>query len=124
MLNILIWSLALLPGLIAVAVVAGRAAARGQRPWLPLTGIWLAVALGQYFAVLKRPAHPVAPALVLLAPLGVAALVVELEVQRGCSVRRAASVAVLLGVAVAVVTPFLLGYVSRVVACVATGTCI
>ena len=127
--QLLIWPFALLPALSAVAVATGRAAARGQRPWRTLAGIWLAVALAQYllaqqFARPVRPAHLLSGTLVLLVPLGVAALVVEMEVQRGCSLRQAGSVAVLLGVAVAAALPFLLGYLSMVVTCVARANCL
>jgi hypothetical protein len=122
--NLLVYSFALLPGLGAVAIGAGQAAAQGRRPWVPLAVVWLAVAGAQYFALLKPPAHPAPAVLALLAPLGVAALAVEMEVQRGCSLWRAGSVGVLLGLSVAGGMPLLFGYLTLVITCVARGTCL
>jgi hypothetical protein len=59
---------------------------------------------------------------VLLAPLGVTALTTDAEVRRGCSLRRAGSVAVLVGVIAGVATPFLLSYLLRLL-CIAASGC-
>jgi hypothetical protein len=106
------WSASLLLGICAVAVAAGKAALRGQRPWVSLAIIWLGVALPQDALARQAPWHSLASALVLLAPLGVAALAAELEVQRGCSVWRAGS----LGVVIASATGVLVLVAMQVVA--------
>lgn len=116
------WLVSLLVGICAVAVAAGRAASRGQRPWVPLAIIWLGVALPQYAVAHGAPWHSAASALVLLAPLGVAALAAESEVLRGCSVWRAGSLAVVIGSVVAAATPFLASYIMQVVWSAATAT--
>ena len=117
--QLLVWSLALVPALTAVAVAAGHAASRGQRPWLPLAGIWVAVVLAQYLARVGPRSFPLGAAVFVLAPLGVVALAVEMEVKRGCSLWQAGSVAVALGIAAAVTLPFLLWYLPPMVAWVA-----
>jgi hypothetical protein len=116
----LLWALFVLAGLVDVAVGAGRAATRGTRPWLPLAVGWLGVTLSQCLAIPAATIRP-AVALALLAPLGVAALAAEAEVQRGCSLRWAAGLAVILGAAVAAATPFLIAGLSMLVVCPATG---
>jgi hypothetical protein len=83
---------------------------------MPLAGIWVAVVLGQYLARVGPRSFPLTAAVFVLAPLGVVALAVEMEVKRGCSLWQAGSVAVALGVAIAVALPFLLWYVSPAVA--------
>ena len=122
MLQVLVYSLALVPALTLVAVAAGRATAHGERPWLWLAGIWVGVALTVYFAV-GRPVDPLPGSLMLLAPLGVTASLVEMEIQRGCSLLWAGSVGVLLGVAVTAALPFLYGYLGLAITCVARGSC-
>ena len=117
-----LWTLLVFAGLVDTAVGAGRAAARGNRPWLPLAASWLGVTLTQYAA---NPAATIWPDvnLALLAPLGVAALAAEAEVRRGCSLWRAGSLAVVLGAAVAAVTPFLIALLSMILTCTAPGGC-
>ena len=103
-----------MPALTIVAVAAGRDTARGHRPWLSLAGIWIAVALTVNLAF-GRPADPLASALVLVLPLGVTASVVEMELQRGCSIWWSGSVGVLLGLAVIMAFPILYGCVDTVI---------
>jgi hypothetical protein len=109
MVQIISASLAAAMVFIAVAVLVGRATERGRRPWLPLASVWGVVVLG-LFLVLDRSSLSVASALLLLAPLGVTALAVNMEVQRGCSLRWAVGVGVVLGVAVAAAIPFAAPY--------------
>ena len=117
-----LYALLILAGLGAVAGAVCRAGARGHRPWLPLAIIWLAVAVTPYVIGSARTIRPAEP-LMLLAPLGVAALVADAEVRRGCSLWWAGSLAVVLGAAVAAVTPFLVAYLSLMLECVTTGYC-
>ena len=119
MLQLLALALALVLALGVAAVVTGRAAVRGRQPWLPLVVVWLGVALPQYVVRPELTTDSVVTALMLLAPLGVTALATDLEVRRGCSLRRAGSLAVLLGMTVAAATPFLVLSLSRLL-CAAT----
>ncbi len=120
--TLLVLSIALVLALGATAVAVGRATRRGRRPWLPLAVVWLGIALPQYVVRPEITTRSVVAALVLLAPLGVTALATDAEVRRGCSLRRASSVAVLLGVIAGAATPFLLSYLSRLL-CTAAGDC-
>jgi hypothetical protein len=119
MLQLLVLALALTLVLGVTAVAAGRAAARGRQPWLPLAVVWLGVALLHYVVRPELTGRTAASALAALAPLGVTALATDLEVRRGCSLRRAGSVAILLGLIVAAVTPFFVLSLSRLL-CAAT----
>ena len=103
---VIVAAVALALGVTAVAV--GRWAARGRRPWLPLLLVWLGLASPFYVARPELTLPSVGSALMLLAPLGVTALATSLEVGRGCSLRRAGSVAVILGLLVAAAAPFLI----------------
>ncbi len=110
---VLVLALVLILGATAFAV--GRAALGGRRPWLPLAVVWLCVSLPQYVVHSEITTRSVAAGLLLLAPLGVTALAVDAEVRRGCSLRRAGSVAVLLGVTAGVATPFILSGLLRLI---------
>ena len=118
----LVWLLSLLAGITAVAIGAGQAAARGQRPWVPLAVTWLGLAVSLHLVQLDSLSHFASTALTLLAPLAVAALVSETEVQRGCSVWRAGGLAVPLGLIVAAAALFLLPVLTRLAAHLATAT--
>ena len=120
--SLIVLLLALVLALGATAVAVGRATPRGRRPWLPLAVGWLGVALPQYVVRPEITIRSVAATLLLLAPLGVTALAADAEVRRGCSLWRASSVAVLLGVTVGVATPFLLSYLLRLL-CAAVSGC-
>jgi hypothetical protein len=102
------------------AIAAGRAAERGHQPWLPLLIIWLGLIVSLYAARPGLAVRSAAPALAALAPLGVTALAANLEVARGWSLRRAGSIAVLLGLAVAAAAPFLVSFVTWLL-CAASG---
>jgi hypothetical protein len=117
--QLLVLALAVVLAIGVTAVAAGRAAARGRRPWLPLAAVWVAVALPPYAIHPEFTARSLVSVVLPLVPLGVTALASEMEVRRGCSLRRAGSVAVGLGVVVAVVTPFLVLSFSRLL-CAAT----
>lgn len=119
MLEALALAFAFVLALGVAAVAAGQAAARGRQPWLPLVVVWLGIALPQYLLRSELTGRFVVAALSLLAPLGVTVLATEFEVRRGCSLQRAGSVAVILGVTVAAATPLLVSYISRVL-CAAT----
>ena len=105
--QVLILALIILVVLGVAAVVAGRAAARGRNPWIALTLAWLAATLPAFVVRSEFTSRSALSALSLLAPLGVTILATHMEVRRGCSLRRAGSVAVLLGLTVAAATPFL-----------------
>jgi hypothetical protein len=119
MLQLLTLALTLVVVLSVAAVAAGQAAARGRQPWIPLTVVWLATGLPQYLVRPELTGPSVVAAVWLLAPLGVTVLATDLEVRRGCSLRRAGGVAVLLGASVAAATPFLISHISRLL-CAAT----
>ena len=120
-----VWPIALLLGVGALAVIAGRAAARGRGIWVPAAAVWLGLTVTQYVTIGPQPrAEAALYAATLLLPVAVAALVARAEVQRGHTLWRAGSVAFMLGAAVGALMPLLVVYMSVALACAMTGDCL
>ena len=96
-----VWPIALLIGPGVLAVLAGRATARGRDIWLPAGAIWLGLAAAQHLALGPKPRlESLLYAIALLPPVAISALVARAEVRRGHTLWRAGSVAFMLGASV------------------------
>ena len=120
--NSLLWRVTLLLGIAAVAAIAARAATRDRSIWLPVTAVWLGLALALYLATRpNQTLESALDALALLLPVAVTALVARAEAQRGRTLWRAGSIAFVLGACVAAVAPLLVVYLGMTIAVAVTG---
>jgi len=104
----LLWSIVLLVAVGIAAVVAVRAPLSGSAFWVPLTGVWVALATVSYLAYGESDsAKSVLIASTLVLPVGITGFVARAGRRRGHTIWRAGSIAFILGALAAAVTPLL-----------------
>jgi len=104
----LVWAILLLLAVGVAAVIAVRAQVSGGLFWLPLTGVWLALAAVNHLAFAgSDPTKSVLIGLTLGLPIAMTGLIARAERRRGHTVWRAGSIAFLLGALVGAATPLL-----------------
>ena len=109
----MLWSLVLLVAVGIAAVIAVRAPLSGSGFWVPLIGVWVALAAVSYLAYGESDSTKAALiASTLARPVGITGLVTRAGRRRGYTVWPAGIIAFILGALVGAVTP-LLRYVLR-----------